>query len=262
MSRPRHLLRAWPRLARKLRRAPRRALFTDYDGTLTRIRRRPDQARLAPRMRRALQQAAATGDVAGVVSGRRIDDVRRLAGVEGIWYAGAHGSFVSSPRGRQVALLSPIARRRVAAVARVLRRKLRGLPGIVVEPKQGTVAIHYRRATRRRRELAWKVVQPFLDGRMQLVAGKKVWDLAPLDAGKQVDKWSAVRFILQEEGIAARQFANVVYLGDDTTDERVFRALPGITVAVGKRRRTAARFYLDSPREVLRFLRRWARLQK
>ncbi len=260
MSRPRHLLRAWPQLQQKLRRARRRALFTDYDGTLTRIRRRPAQARLSPAGQRALQQAAGTGDVVGVVSGRRLQDVRRLVGVEGIWYTGSHGGFIRSPRGRRFVLLSRAAQRRVARVTRVLQRKLRGLPGIVVEPKQATVAVHYRRASRRNRERAWRTVQQLMGPEMHVIAGKKVWDLAPLDAHHLTDKWSALQFILKKERIPPRQFAGVVYLGDDTTDEHVFRALPGLTVAVGKRHRTAARFYLDSPYQVLRFLGLWSRL--
>jgi len=47
------------------------------------------------------------------------------------------------------------------------------------------------------------------------------------------------------------------YLGDDTTDESAFRALPeAITVRVGLSLRSHARFWLRSPREVWRFLKR------
>ena len=44
------------------------------------------------------------------------------------------------------------------------------------------------------------------------------------------------------------------YFGDDVTDERVFRTIGSISAVAGKRRGTAARYYLRSTAEVRRFL--------
>jgi trehalose-phosphatase len=62
----------WPRLARRLRRAHRVAVLTDFDGTLAPIQHRPDTVKLSHRVRRALAELHARGHVVGIVRGRRI----------------------------------------------------------------------------------------------------------------------------------------------------------------------------------------------
>jgi trehalose-phosphatase len=87
--------------------------------------------------------------------------------------------------------------------------------------------------------------------------GKKVLELVP---ARDVDKWAALQFMLRREKRQRPAAAQtIVYLGDDATDERVFARLRGITVAVGKRHKTSARYFLRSPAEVRQFL---ERLQK
>jgi trehalose-phosphatase len=126
----------------------------------------------------------------------------------------------------------------------------------MVEPKGATVAVHYRGASRRnvvRAREALTQCREEIPG-LHLMKGKKVWELLPK---REVDKWAAIQFILKRERRKRRSAGRtLVYLGDDTTDERVFRKMPGISVAVGKRHKTAARFFLRSPAEVRQFLRR------
>lgn len=257
MSAPRHLLTAWPELRRRLRQARRRALFCDYDGTLALIRRRPQQARLGAAMRQALLEAAAASDLAGVVSGRRLEEVVQRVGLHGMWYAGVHGYFLRDTKGRKYSMLGRAAARRMARLARQLQRDLRYLPGIGVEVKGATVAVHYRRASPSGAQKAQSVVQRCAARGVELMRGKKVWEFVPAGRGRKVNKWTAIEFILRRAGFGRRDHAAVAYLGDDTTDEDVFRPLRGITVAVGKRQRTAARFYLRSTAEVRTFLQLW-----
>jgi trehalose-phosphatase len=148
----------------------------------------------------------------------------------------------------------------MARVAGRLERLCRGLPGIRIEHKTASVAVHYRLAPAwARKAAAHAVQQVFASGRgLRRMDGKKIWELLP---ASRRDKWDAVSRIVRHEGRAARRGPNlVVYLGDDTTDEDVFHRLRGFTVAVGKRQGTAARYYLESPTEVRRFLERWNRL--
>lgn len=258
MSGPRHLLRAWPELRRRLRKARRRALFTDYDGTLAPIRKSPEQARLGAGMRLALRDAAAASDVAGIVSGRRLEEVESLVGLPSIWYAAVHGFFLRSPAGKRYSLVGSKVRKQMACLRRSLLREMRGLKGIRVEGKGATVAVHYRRARRAAAERAKAIVGNHLHGGLQLMHGKKVWEFVPARGNRKVDKWTGISLILRRAGFRRGDHAAVVYLGDDVTDESVFRRLRGITVAVGKRQHTAARYYLRSPAEVRRFLRAWA----
>ncbi len=262
MGSPRHLLAEWPRLHRRLASARRRALFSDFDGTLMWIRPRVRPARLAPRIQRMLTASVRRGDVVGVVSGRRLASVREAVGLEGIWYVGVHGCYARSPRGQDFVLLDKRALRRVAAATCYLLQRVGKLPGISIEGKRAVVTVHYRGARRRERDLARAAVQACLRPGLAVMLSKKAWELVPEMNGRMVDKWRAIRFILRREGIAESDCHAVVHIGDDTTDERVFRALGGITVAVGKQRRTAARYYLKNPGEVRKFLELWSALPR
>jgi len=89
---------------------------------------------------------------------------------------------------------------------------------------------------------------------LRLTRGKKVLELRPpveWDKGKAVEAiW---RHVVQRAG--SRRVLPV-YCGDDVTDEDAFLALRhrGITVRIGRARQTAARYYLSSPEEMVRFL--------
>lgn len=253
MSGPRHLLEAWEQVERRIRRARQVVLFTDFDGTLVPIARSPEQVRLAPRVRRLLALLCRKGVRVGVASGRALADARARVGLRRVYYVGSHGFSYSLPgRGAQN-LLTPKQLSTLAEVQRMLKRKLRGLDGIRLEPKEGTVAVHYRGASRPAAAAAETVIQEILatHPRLHLLPGKKVWELLP---ETRVSKWTAIEHILREEPHAVPRL--VFYVGDDVTDERVFELMTGISVAVGKRRRTAARYFLRSPGEVRRFLER------
>jgi trehalose-phosphatase len=252
MSAPIHLSQAWPRLRRELGRAGRFALFSDFDGTLAPIRARPEQVRMPRRTRALLEAIAGRGHVVGIISGRALEDVRRCAGVRGVWYAGAHGHFLCAPDGRTVSLAGAGVRGAVRQVFRSVRAALRRARDVRVENKIAGVAVHVRGASKKSSARAEQVVRAAARASrgFEILRGKKILELVPAGGA---DKWSAVRAILARE--RARR-AVALYLGDDTTDESVFRRLRGISVAVGKRRRTAATFFLRSPADVRRFLER------
>ncbi len=260
MSAPRHLLAAWAEIERQLRPLRRVAVFTDFDGTLVRIHPQPDRVQLSSHLKGLLVALARRGVIIGVVSGRRLEDLRRKVGVGRIWYAGAHGFFLRTPGNRNIVLLSPTERATIARAERFLTRRLNRVPGIALEPKRATLAVHYRRASRRDRQFARQSVAVVLarEPRLGMLPGKKIWELLPAGRdGLRVDKATAIRLVLQHERKRhPRGRWLVFYVGDDSTDERVFQKLVGISVAVGRRRHTAAQFFLRSPGEVRQFLER------
>lgn len=238
----------------RIRRAERVALFTDFDGTLAPIRRAPQDVRLAPQVRKLLEQLRNSGITLGVVSGRKVEDVRRHVGLKRIWYGGAHGLFLRDPQNRKYSLATREQKARIGKTKRLLEGSIRGVRGLWIEHKVATVALHYRGAPLRSRRIARDAVAKAMerDPHLCLLASKKVWGLLP-DA--QSDKWAAVSFIMEREQRrdAARRWL-VIFMGDDATDERVFTRMQGISVAVGKRSKTAAKYWLRSPGEVRRFL--------
>lgn len=231
------------------------AVFLDFDGTLAEIVENPGDARLAPGMREAVAVLAQNCAVA-IVSGRDLDDVRGLAGLEGVHYAGSHGFVMAGPGGwretaPEGAPFPPI----LDAAESALREALEGLEGVVVERKSFSLAVHHRRAAAGAEALVRETLSRVLAAQPRLAfsAGKKVFDVKP-----RVD-WDKGRATLA----LARRFGAdrlPVYVGDDTTDEDAFRALAGrgVTIVVrdGAERATAADYALDGVAGVEEFIRR------
>lgn len=253
---PKHLFKCWGEISERIRRAEHVALFTDFDGTLAAIRRDPQAVRLAPRVRKLLEELAKSGITLGVVSGRKIEDVRRHVQLKSIWYGGAHGLFVRDPQGRTHSLATPEQKARILRTRRLLQESIGGARGLWIEHKIATVALHYRGAPARSQRIARDAVAKAMerDPHLCLLASKKAWGLLP---DGQSDKWAAVSFIIERERrrTSARRWL-VIFVGDDATDERVFARMHGLSVAVGKRSRTAAKYWLRSPGEVRQFLER------
>jgi trehalose 6-phosphate phosphatase len=230
------------------------ALFLDYDGTLVGIRRRPELARLRSDRRAVLVRLARLAEVI-IVSGRPLEEVRRLVGIPGLVYVGNHGLEIAGD-GR--VWVHPLAARRVSAVTRAtvaLRARTLGMPGILVEDKGLTASVHYRAAKRRLHKPILAIAEDEIRrsrGALVLRQGKMVLEIRPrLDW----DKGQSVLRLLRAPRRRSRG-AWPIYIGDDLTDEDAFRALGdrGLTVHVGRRADTLARNSLDGVGQVWTFL--------
>jgi len=244
-----YLFARWPQVARRIRSASHLVLFLDFDGTLTPLRPRPeDVPPLDLPTRRLLRRLANRPQLdAYVISGRRLADLRPRVPVPGVQLLGLYGW-----EGRDV----PPARKErelIRRLNRVLAARLGGMPRIWLEDKKLGIAVHYRAARPAEARAARVIVRGALERfkpQLHLIQESKAWQLLHC----VVDgKDSAVRRLLGKR----RRPALSIYAGDDAADEPAFVALPrGITVRVGKARRTRARFYLHNPAEVLEFLRK------
>jgi len=243
-----------PEIVARLR-ARRPAVFLDYDGTLTPIVERPEDANLDDVMRARVARLAARCTVA-VVSGRDLADVRHRVGLTGLVYAGSHGFDIAGPNGLQRVL--PEAEAAVAALRaaeRDLRTALEGIDGAALERKRFSLAVHYRRARTSDVPVVEQAVNVAVrahDG-LRRCDGKKVFDLQPDVAW---DKGAAVLWLLRTLGLDGEDVLPI-YVGDDLTDEDAFRALAcrGIGVAVlDAPRATAAAYALRDVGEVGGFL--------
>ncbi|HEU4369047.1 MAG TPA: trehalose-phosphatase [Methylomirabilota bacterium] len=229
--------------------------LSDFDGTLTPIVRDPAEAWLPLRVREDLRTLAGSDRViVGVVSGRRLDDLRRRVGLSSIIYAGCHGLEISG-LGATFRHRSAAARTEgLADMADELRRRTARLAGVVVEPKGLSVAVHYRNAGSEILGPLSEMVGRVVSARpgYTLLSGRKVFEILP--AGDW-DKGRCVEWI--EEQVRARGgSATTVYLGDDATDELAFAALHGrgITVKVGDGASTRAACRVQDVDEVHRVL--------
>lgn len=222
-------------------------LFLDYDGTLAPIVSWPQRATIPPPVRRVLKRAAShPAWKVGIVSGRRLDDVRRRVGIPSLIYAGNHGfeiQFPSQPRFIHPA--ARVAQPLIDAIHERVKKETAALPGVLVENKVYTLSLHTRLADvtdERRAHLALMHAARQALRRRQVVIrrGKKVLEVRP---AARWDKGRAVRAIM--ESVSPPVFS--VYVGDDNTDEDAFRALrsDGVTIRVG-RGETNARFFISS----------------
>ena len=232
----------------------RPALFLDYDGTLTPIVDRPDRAVLDEAARAAVARLVALCPVA-VVSGRDLDDVARLVGLEELVYAGSHGFDIRGPHLRtQIGLEYVPALERADAA---LRRRLAGVPGALVERKRFAIAVHTRLVEPAAKPGVAEAVHAVADGlpELRVTGGKEILELRP---DLPWDKGRAVLALLDALGLAE---AVPVYIGDDETDEDAFRALRGRGVGIrvmDPPAETAAGWSLRDPVEVRVFLERLA----
>ena len=244
------------------------AVFLDYDGTLTPIRDRPEDAVISERMRKAVQRLAEHVPVA-VVSGRDRRVVQELMGLDTLTVAGSHGFDIWSPDGGAIqreegtsfeGLLQEVEAR--------LRAELTDLPGALVEPKKSSVAAHFRLVQEEQRPHVKEIVDAILSEHpeeLKVTPGKMVFEIQPrLDW----NKGKAVLYLIEALGLD-RGDVVPLYIGDDITDEDAFQALEGrgISIFVGSaddpennNRNTAADYILNTIEEVETFLDKLATL--
>lgn len=194
-------------------------LVTDIDGTISPIVLDPAAAAVLPGCREALAALAGRLDYLGVLTGRTPEEARRMVGIEGIDYLGTHGMVRWTPGG---AVVHPDAAPFATTIASVIDRVRERLthPGIIVEAKGPTLAIHYRQtvdpAAMRDVVLA-ELGAVANETKLALFEGRMVVELRPpLPLGKG---WS-IQDLAEE-----RDLASLLYLGDDRTDIEAFEAL-------------------------------------
>jgi alpha,alpha-trehalase len=234
----------------------RPAIFLDYDGTLTPIVARPEDALLDERVRQTLRELAEHCTVA-VISGRDLKDVQKLIDLKAIFYAGSHGFDIAGPEGKRLEHemgqeFLPVLDRAEKSLRERLESKI---SGVQVERKKFSIAVHYRRVEENRVKEVEDAVDQVLQehSRLRKGSGKKVFEMQP-----DIDwhKGKAVLWLLAQLELD-RPDVLPLYLGDDVTDEDVFKVLVdrGLGLAVQKGDKpTAAQYFLRDPAEVEKFL--------
>ncbi len=240
----------------------RAVVFLDYDGTVSPIVDRPEDAVIPGATKEAIEVLAEATTVA-FISGRMKEEVKGFVGLDNVIYAGSHGFTIEGPGGlaftqEDGAAVMPV----IAASAKTLQEELGSIKGILVEDKTFAVAVHFRLVAEddfpRIEAAVDRVVEQHKDV-LRKSGGKMVFELRP-----RIDwhKGKAVTYLLDEVGLGGdtpggSSGVMPFYLGDDVTDEDAFASLKGrgIGILVSDRPApTSAMFRLRSTDEVRQFL--------
>jgi trehalose 6-phosphate phosphatase len=232
------------------------ALFLDLDGTLAPIAPRPEDVRPeAGRTRLLSALSRALDGRLAVISGRTLADVDRIVDGAVAVAAGVHGLERRTADGRVWRAKPSNAMAEARAAFTPIER---AWPGVHVEDKGLSVAVHYRAAPDAYAEV--RRVAESIAGADGLVLqwGDMVAELKTAGA----DKGDALRAFMVEPDFKG---ARPVFVGDDLTDEHGFAAASeggGFGVLVGQLRATAARARLPDVAAVYAWLARSVPLEE
>jgi len=234
-------------------------LLLDFDGTLAEFNPDPAAPELTPERWDLLSHIARQPGVSlGIVSGRRLDDLRaRTRLPDHVYHAGLHGLEIEVDGKRTTHPDLPAAELRVEGLADCLKRLLTEFPGTYIEDKGASVAVHTRQLPFEYWEKVFAradvlAVPWIVEGHVRRLEGNAVVEYLPNIHGH---KGEATKWITNDVETRFDRRAWVAYIGDDITDEDAFRAIDcGVGVLVGLRPTSATR-KLDGITDVDRFLR-------
>lgn len=229
------------------------AFLLDIDGTLLDLARTPREVWVPPGLAATLHALHdRTKGALALVSGRSLNDIDLIFAPDRFPGVGGHGAEMRlSTDGEAVATHAPPMdqelKRRLAAIARLS-------PGILLEDKGYSLALHYRLAPHAEKAIyeAVSLIRADLpNAPIEVLPGKCVCEIK--QAG--FDKATGVRELMTHEPFRGRR---PIFIGDDVTDESVFAIMPdlgGLAFSVG-RRATGVAGYFEEPRDVRAWLKR------
>ncbi|HEU4579810.1 MAG TPA: bifunctional alpha,alpha-trehalose-phosphate synthase (UDP-forming)/trehalose-phosphatase [Polyangiaceae bacterium] len=234
-------------LSRAYRAAQRPLLLLDYDGTLVPIAPEPRLAapdqELTELLRRLASRSARS---VFIISGRERGTLERWLGPTRVGLIAEHGAWLRES-GEDWRLSKPQSPEWKAQIVPIMGAYVSQVAGSLLEEKDQSVAWHYRRSdpelgAQRAKELADELTQFTANLDLQVLEGKKVIEVRV--AG--VNKGAAAAVLVLE-----REPDFVLAIGDDQTDEDLFRSLPAsaYSVHVGAPF-TVARFNLHEQKDV------------
>jgi trehalose 6-phosphate phosphatase len=235
------------------RRLDRCAILLDIDGTLLDLAPTPREVWVPPGLADTLNRLVEkTSGALALVSGRSLNDIDLIFAPAQFSAVGGHGAEMRLSRDNEaVATHAPPMdkelKRRLAAIARLS-------PGILLEDKGYSLALHYRLAPHAEKAIyeAVSLIRADLpNAPIEVMPGKCVCEIKHSGFSKA----TGVIELMRHEPFRGRR---PIFIGDDVTDESVFAImhdLGGLAVSVG-RRAIGVAHHFDEPRDVRRWLAR------
>ena len=227
------------------------AILLDVDGTLLDLMPTPREVWVPPGLSKTLNRLLVrTNGALAMVSGRSLNDIDLIFAPDQFPAVGGHGAEMRiDPDSDSVAAHAPPMdkelKRRLAAIAKLS-------PGILLEDKGYSLALHYRLAPHAEKAIyeAVSLIRADLpNAPIEVLPGKCVCEIKH----SGFTKASGVLELMTREPFKGRR---PLFIGDDVTDETVFAIMPdfdGLAFSVGRRAKGVAGHF-DAPSDVREFL--------
>ncbi|NIG56186.1 bifunctional alpha,alpha-trehalose-phosphate synthase (UDP-forming)/trehalose-phosphatase [Chitinophaga sp. Cy-1792] len=239
-------------IRQEYRKAKNRMIFLDYDGTLVGFQVNIDQASPDPDLYQLLRELAAVpGNKIVMISGRNHETLGRWFGHLPMDLVAEHGAWQKTKDGEwyQLPGLSDKWKQEIRPILETVTDRT---PGSFIEEKTYSLVWHYRKVEPGLGELRANELMATLryyaqEKGLQILPGDMVIEVknVEINKGKAADSW-----------LHQGDYDFIMAMGDDVTDEDIFKTLPpsAYTIKVGSQV-SAARYYLRSYHEVRHFLR-------
>jgi trehalose 6-phosphate phosphatase len=209
---------------------PSRAILLDVDGTILDLAPTPLEVVVPPELTVALERLSKrVGGALAFVSGRPLAELDLFFAPLKLPSIAVHGAELRLGDGtvhRSTTFLDPQLKVDLASIAD-------DKPGVVIEDKGYSIAVHYRLAPHLGHEVRDEVsavCARFASARLEILPGKSVVEVKQ----PSFNKGTAVRELMQHEPFKGRR---PVFIGDDVTDEAAFEVMPefnGTGFSVGR----------------------------
>jgi trehalose 6-phosphate phosphatase len=229
------------------------AILLDIDGTLLELMPTPREVWVPPGLSTTLNRLLErTSGALALVSGRSLNDIDLIFAPAEFPAVGGHGAEMritadSAAVATHAPPMDKELKRRLATIAKLS-------PGILLEDKGYSLALHYRLAPHAEKAIyaAVSLIRADLpDAPIEVLPGKSVCEIKH----SGFNKASGVRQLMTHEPFKGRR---PLFIGDDVTDESVFAIMPdlnGLAFSVGRRAKGVAGHF-DEPSDVREFLAR------
>jgi trehalose 6-phosphate phosphatase len=220
----------------------------DFDGTLAPIVAQPERAFLPPDLREKLVELSNYAPVA-IITGRSVEDLNARLDFKADFIVGNHGLEGLPGWERRAERYEAMCGGWRDQLAAALRRQDLPDSQIWIENKRYSLSLHYRLAQdREQAEAKLTTLFKSLTPAPRIVGGKYIFNLLPEDA---VHKGSALEQLIRATGATS-----AVYVGDDVTDEDVFRLRRSdlLSVRIEPEPGSAAPYFIEHRQNVTQFL--------
>ncbi len=229
-------------IAAKFKNAKNKVLFLDYDGTMAPFEKLPENAKPTPRVfdiLDALHQDTNTKVI--IITGRDRDTIEQWFGHKNYTLITEHGAWLKESDG-DWELMERVDNKWFEAIAPILESFTDRTPGSLVEEKRYSLAWHFRNVDpdlgkKRASSLKTTIQQLIANHNLEILEGDKVIEIkvSGVSKGKSASKM-----------LVEKEYDFIFAIGDDWTDEHMFKELPNTahTVKVGFKK-TVAQYYVE-----------------